>query len=845
MIARLALVFALPAWLAACPTPGPVIEPPPPPLPEPVAPSLQCALDAPFPRLGLGLHAWRALRCDVVGEPTSGLTLTQLDLPLPYSADGFVPGDHASGGTLELRVRYAPSTAGEHPATARLPYTHAAGAAEATVPLAGSAYGWGEGPAPRACRADGAAPLLDQVLALAGLDRKRFTFTAAELAESTYETGGFLADPFVLSWFKPARGAPARVGCLEGDLVAPLDHFLGAPHPVAGMIRHAAGLLDRPVEADALPYLGGDVEESWSEALNAFCAGPAGPCEDLEGQMPPDLGKALVPVLRALSEGVRVRHARDAALAVRTADFWRDHGGNLLLFQNPQPDPAAAEDRAYLVGADRDALYRAAAQLAFAIQDVDWSRFEGLLGVDFSLRSAAGWIRVRDAATHEYPDDGQPWLLHLDLGGDDVYRHPGASNRSAQNAVSVVLDLGGDDHYTYDTVTTPHDREGLPAADAHGRFAGNAQYGPISLSRTYRQGAAQNGIALHFDLGDGHDRYESLRASQGYAHQGVGVLFDAGGDDRYVAEALSQGAGQFGIGLLIDAGPGRDERRSFTYSQGFGYVGGAGFLVDGGGDDLYLCDHGDPAAGGIRLYYSPQMPTDGNNSFCQGAGFGRRATSVLTHLSGGLGVLRDLGGDDRYEASVFAQGTGFWQGTGLLSDGAGADTFDAYYYAQGGAAHYAVGVLADSGDGDDRFNTTRPARHVTLGTGHDYSVGALLNEAGNSEYRISSLSAGASNCNGIGLFVDNAGDDLYLASSDYGSGMGNVSSECISTRPTAVSIGLMIDARGQDTYSYPASAFAVPSEGGTWGHARNAKASEHGGGVDGDGESGVHPESAR
>src|SRR5207237_963247 len=101
------------------------------------------------------------------------------------------------------------------------------------------------------------------------------------------------------------------------------------------------------------------------------------------------------------------------------------------------------------------------------------------------------------------------------------------------------------------------------------------------------------------------------------------------------------------------------------------------------------------------------------------------------------------------------------------------------------------------------------------------------NEGGPDEYRIAGLGAGASNCNGIGVFVDAAGDDVYLAASDYGSGMGNVSSECINTRPNAKSIGIMIDSGGADAYTYPTSPYPVPAEGALWGHARNNLPSEH------------------
>jgi hypothetical protein len=298
----------------------------------------------------------------------------------------------------------------------------------------------------------------------------------------------------------------------------------------------------------------------------------------------------------------------------------------------------------------------------------------------------------------------------------------------------------------------------------------------------------------------------------------------------------------FGIGLLLDAGAGNDERRSITNSQGFAYVGGAGFLVDGGGDDVYFCDPG-TAGGGVEVYPSAQMTTDGNNSFCQGAGFGMRADADGIWLSGGIAILRDEGGDDAYTASVFAQGTGYWQGTGILSDADGADHYEAFWYVQGGVAHMAVGILADGGAGDDVFDRDFRTRNMSLGAGHDFSLGVLLSGGGNDEFHLGTLAGGASNCNGVGLFVENGGDDRYLAFSDYGSGMGNVSGECIDDRADLPSIGIMIDGGGTDTYEYPASGFPVPADGGTWGHARNGLPSEHGGGVDGVGETGIHPES--
>jgi len=740
----------------------------------------------------------------------------------------------ARTGGPSFEVKYRPADEGPHPGAVRITYesagrTHVATVALDARPLDEPAF-W-DGPREELpCLADGEAPLLDQALALTGLTRDTFTFNA------DLPSVPLLSDPFRLSWFPQARAFPARAGCLEGHVAGGLEFAVAQQqHGVASAILHAAELLDRAAADRGAPLR----RLPFDEALRSLCE-VAG-CAEPQGELPADLRYVLAPVLLALADGIEARRAMDAELSVRDAGWWWKNGGNHNL-GGAAPDALDDEDRAYLLGeSGRRALYLAAAKIAYAVEHVRWDRFRDRTGVRFDLRTDAGWIRVRDAAADTYPDDGEATLLLLDLGGDDAHLDPVAANTSAANAVSVAIDLGGADRYGYEEVPDPDDRDGLLPSDAAGRARAGRSFSTVS-----RQGAARNGIALLFDLGSEDDRYASLVASQGYAHEGVGVLYDAGGDDTYLAELLAQGAAQFGIALAIDEGEGADTRVAVSRAQGFGYVGGAGLLYDGGGDDTYRCDNGDPQHGGLpAIYPSPQMPEDGNTSFCQGAGFGLRQDDRTLYLSGGLGVLRDRGGDDAYEASVFAQGAGYWQGTGLLSDGAGADTYDAFWYVQGAAAHFALGILADGGGGDDVFGGRLPTRNMSLGSGHDLSTGVLINEFGNDTYDLGTLAGGASNCNGLGLFVDANGDDRYVARSDYGGGMGNVSGECIDTKPDLVSIGVMIDGAGTDAYLWPDSAWPVPADGGTWGHARAGLPAEHGAGLDGTGETGVHVESGR
>lgn len=794
---------------------------------EPPKPSLRCPATINFPTIVAGTSTAASAKCEAIdGE----VIITGVELEAPFTVTSTVE--------LTLAFAFTPTIAGDSAAVARVRYADGVASIELRA-HADAPIDW-DPPIPTAtCAADHEAPLLDRALALTNLDRAHFGFTTADLASSTFYANGDLDDEMKLSWLFSARARPHRAGCVAASAADAIDLLIEQPHPVSSIIRHAAALVDRPVPEDMHPFDPRVLPGSFDDALAAICNSV---CPPATGSIPADLQEKLAPILWAIASGLDVRAMRDPGATLHDAAWWQQYGGFSLLISTSRErwDPTNDADRAYLHGLDRARLYGAAAQIAFAVENAELRPFVGAMNVRFDLTTPAGAIRVRDGASDHYNEDATPLLFFLDLGGDDVHEDDLASNRTAANAVSIAIDLAGDDRYEYRAVATPYDRPGLLPADDGGRYAGNMQYGNVTYSRHFRQGAAENGIAMLFDLGGGNDRYQSLQGSQGYAHQGAGVLFDDGGDDHYLSESGSQGAAQFGIGLLIDKGNGADEHRAFTFSQGFGFVQGAGILYDGGGNDTYVCDHGDPAQGGIALYFSPQLPNAGNTSLCQGAGFGKRGDVARTFFSGGVGILRDRAGDDSYEASVYAQGTAYWQGAGILADGDGSDLFDAYWYVQGGAAHYSLGILTNAGSGHDIFNGTRAPVNVHLGAGHDFSTGVYIGEASDAEYHLAQLAGGASHCNAVGLFVDNGGDDQYFASSEYGSGSGSVGEECIADRPNAVSIGVMIDAGGTDAYAYPASMFTLPSEGGTWGQARAGLPVEHGAGLDASGETGVH-----
>ncbi len=321
----------------------------------------------------------------------------------------------------------------------------------------------------------------------------------------------------------------------------------------------------------------------------------------------------------------------------------------------------------------------------------------------------------------------------------------------------------------------------------------------------------------------------------------MGVLYDAEGDETYSLEAGGQGAGILGVGLLVDRS-GVDTYTTFANSQGFGGPVGVGIAYDGEGGDTWFADPGREEDGGIPLYATAQLPGQSNASLSQGTGFGIRRDADGLFLSGGLGVLRDRSGDDTYVASLFAQGSGYWQGAGYLLDGEGADRYDAIWYVQGGAAHYAIGALMDDGPGGDELNQQIRPVNVHMGSGHDFSVGLYVNEQGDDVARLAGLAGGASNCQGVGIAVDNGGTDVWEATNPRALGLGNQSTECNDeSRTVAPSRGLFLDSGGQtDTYVFPEGSKRLPANDRAFGHRQHDAPDEFGGAVDGDGATAVH-----
>jgi len=248
---------------------------------------------------------------------------------------------------------------------------------------------------------------------------------------------------------------------------------------------------------------------------------------------------------------------------------------------------------------------------------------------------------------------------------------------------------------------------------------------------------------------------------------------DESGNDVYESGLYTLGAASYGISFLIDES-GNDIYSATEFAEGFAGTLGAGFLVDYSGNDVYF-------AGGKYLH-KPLAPLD-YRSLAQGFGYG-----VRPDLAGGIGILYDGSGNDRFNGGVYAQAVAYWYALGILIDKSGNDFYTAVYYPQGSGIHLAGGFLLDEQGEDHYYSKHGPGQ----GAGHDYSVGFLVDKAGNDNYAIEGGN-GLGLTNSVGIFYDFSGDDSYEKQYPKNYGFANQSRD-------SGGIGIFIDSGGIDKY---------------------------------------------
>lgn len=211
--------------------------------------------------------------------------------------------------------------------------------------------------------------------------------------------------------------------------------------------------------------------------------------------------------------------------------------------------------------------------------------------------------------------------------------------------------------------------------------------------------------------------------------------------------------------------------------QGAGGPGGIGILVDAWGDDRYLGTMTRSSAGSPFMYYF-----DGG---AQGYG------------GAGAGLLLDGWGDDVYDFKVastgssiwaFAQGWGGAGGIGIASDAWGDDQWLSAglggvdgnsfqgLYTDGSGMYAGVGIMTDTGLGNDIYRAT-----LTASTPDFYAQGF-----------------GA--FGGLGIMVEDGGDDDYYTYQHGTSPWIDPLLNCAFGTASYAGIGIMNDIAGNDTY---------------------------------------------
>jgi len=358
--------------------------------------------------------------------------------------------------------------------------------------------------------------------------------------------------------------------------------------------------------------------------------------------------------------------------------------------------------------------------------------------------------------------------------GEDGWRVVGGKgdNTYDMTLIAEVFDLGGNDTYfANDFVVGNRKVVDLAGNDI---YTGTAQQGPA---------AGLFGTWIIDDRG-GDDQYGEVGGtfSTGAGCFGVGMIVDRGGNDSYRGTQWSIGAGVYGAGIVMDLGEGDDEYLGEFLTIGVGGPRGFGFVFDERGDELYLSNGPKPSLYGDEGVHA---------SFSQGFGFGYRK-----YAAGGIGILCDVSGDDKYDAGEFSQGGAYYHGLGILRDFSGNDNYQAKRYGQGFGVHQAFGVLID----DEGNDTYRGMTAADQGSAWDIAAGCLLDKSGDDSYAANGMTQGSAAMQGIAYLLDLDGVDSYNGTSPAQGESGSNTYHFESSGARSFSL-LFDDGSDEDSYS--------------------------------------------
>lgn len=674
----------------------------------------------------------------------------------------------------------------------------------------------------------------------------------------------------------PSRSDIAEATGTLHKSIAALDHLADAAFTggLADMIRAAADV--EGVTLQGKSHLGPSPAPAEETQLQGPLAGPLGKLleaiQRAENPLAQVMGANAATIGRLEGQADDLLKAADETLA--------SHQGGPELpggFASRLEKQSLAVEAGLEGAIDRSALFSGTLLLAQAIDVLIprlASRSEPMEGdtgsaLGCDVQDVPGLICVGGSGNNVYETF---YPVVIDLGGNDTYRNdPGGAVTTKTRPVSIALDVQGDDTYESGAVAS-----GEPGgAIGYGAFGGvgfvvdvtgNDRYSlrvpeDSQLSSTNGLGSGYiGGAGVLADLG-GSDVYSAVSRPQqascpvgatgasalGVATGGgLGLLVDAGGsDDRYEIESLPQApclnaSGQLRIGAAAGSG------------FGVGAVGGTGVFLDEGGTDSmtihaetapydpgetrpFSADNaadatgfGVSVVGGVGLHVTGPGRTirtahsvSGEPVSVAGAGHEAQTRAFGEADIGGYGALHDLGGDDVYTAVATSRAVRELDVTddcGCSGSPLVVEVGNTVVAAQG-ASLSGDGLLHDA-QGNDTYVARAEAVAVARVRDHRASPpkGQALPALATTDPGVAQISAqGAGLLGGSGLLLDDAGDDVYEASTLSKAEASAVADEpglhasalatsgYSNSRAQAVGIdlglhGLLRDLGGEDTY---------------------------------------------
>jgi len=263
---------------------------------------------------------------------------------------------------------------------------------------------------------------------------------------------------------------------------------------------------------------------------------------------------------------------------------------------------------------------------------------------------------------------------------------------------------------------------------------------------------------------------------------------DTGGNDTYLNNAG---------GNLIDVRRGPPGSHAAAVAPARGCINPAYDLLAGECviSEALLID-----VAGNDTYGHMEAPDRGLDGLCTNDPLVRR-TATIGSGSWGVGILIDGAGDDHYLGKALTEGAGHWGGVGVLLDLAGNDSYSALRLAKGFGTLFGTGVFHDFG-GNDTYSYYLPRPLDPTAEDRHPGAGGALDTGGTCD-RIPRWEEGSAFLGANGIFIDDAGDDVYQAAPPHihEPGASGFIRQTGSLGFGDGGFGMFIDGAGHDTYS--------------------------------------------